>query len=295
MPHTPPQPATAPPPLRRSRVSARHYSSNRYSPKSHNAVKKTTSNVAGKPTPFERTNGSTSSSPAVTSVLTPKIGVKIGSRNSGNTTSRMRACAEIAESAVPAMETPRLPRKNTSSNCPRILATGRLYKIENTGSINSSVTSKNSVLAASLANKIAKGSLTDNRSALNVSLVCSRKKHGCSINDAANKNASHKSPAPNRRDSAEDGSNVKLNSTTTIKIKTTVVISNSRERNSVRSSLPSSTPVLDSKLIQPPENASTDRTSAPSRVSATISPASSRTARVASAAISDSPCRLISR
>ena len=25
----------------------------------------------------------------------------------------MRACAEMAESAVPAMETPRLPRKNT--------------------------------------------------------------------------------------------------------------------------------------------------------------------------------------
>src|SRR5882762_11403167 len=109
--------------------------------------------------------------------------------------------------------------------------------------------SRKSVLAQSFDRKIAKGSETERRNALSVSLVCSRKKPGCSISDAAKRNASHSSPGPKRRDSSLVGSNVKLNSTTTIKIKTTVVVSSSRERNSVRSSLPSSTEVLENKLI----------------------------------------------
>src|SRR5262249_58428075 len=84
--------------------------------------------------------------------------------------------------------------------------------------------------------KIENGSSTDSRSALSVSLFCSRRKHGCNISDAANKNESHKRPGPNRRDSPTLGSKVKLKSTTTTKMNTTVVVRSSRERNSVRSS-----------------------------------------------------------
>jgi len=51
------------------------------------------------------------------------------------------------------------------------------------------------------------------------------------------------------RDSLTDGSKVKLNSTTIVRMKTTVVVRSSRERNSVRSSLPSSTAVLESSAF----------------------------------------------
>src|SRR5271163_2884666 len=249
MPHTPPRPSIKPPRRRPLPASSYGYSSKRYSPKGHNAVKKTTSKTARKATPFHCRKGFTSSSPAVTCVLATSTGVSSGSSNTGSNSSRIRACAEIADSAVPAIDTPRLPRKNTSSSWPKTRKSGRLYKIANTGSISSSVTKRKSVLAASLASKMEKGSLTESRNALSVSLVCSRKKHGCSISEAANRNASHRSPAPNLRDSVEVGSNVKLNSTITTRIKITVVISSSRERNSVRSSLPRSAPVLESRPI----------------------------------------------
>src|SRR6202451_3286528 len=227
------------------------HSSRRYSPKSHNAVKNTMSNATRNPMPFHSTYGDRSSSAAVTSVLAIKIGVSIGNNNNGNSSSRILACAEIDDSAVPAIETPRLPRKNTSTSQGNTPKTVTLYITANTGSSNSSITIKNNVFAASFAKKIANGSDTDSRNALSVSFVCSRKKHGCSINDAANKNASHNNPDPNRRASSESGSNVKLNSTSTMMTKMIVVVSSSRDRNSVFSSLPSSTPVFASRLIRP--------------------------------------------
>src|SRR5260370_30276736 len=116
----------------------------------------------------------------------------------------------------------------------------------------SSVRRRNRVLATSFARKIAKGSETERRNALSVSLVCSRRKHGCNIKDAANRNASQRRPAPNRRDSAEVGSKEKLKSTMTISTKTVVVVKFSLERDSVRSSLPDSTAVLDSHGLHAP-------------------------------------------
>src|ERR1700759_1746934 len=92
------------------------HSSKRYSPKSHKAVKNTMSNATRKPMPFHKTYGERSSSAAVTSVLAIKIGVSIGSSSNGRSSSRMRACAEIDDNAVPAIETPKLPRKNTSTS-----------------------------------------------------------------------------------------------------------------------------------------------------------------------------------
>src|ERR1700682_5401208 len=141
----------------------------------------------------------------------------------------MRACAEMAESAVPAMETPRLPRKKTNKSWPRTRSTGTLYKMAKTGSISTSVKSRNKVLATSLARKMANGSLTDKRKALRVSLFCSRRKHGCSISDAAKRNANQRRPGPKRRDSVYVGSKVKLKSTMTSRMKTTVVVNRQRE------------------------------------------------------------------
>src|SRR6266446_245915 len=126
--------------------------------------------------------------------------------------------------------------------------------MENTGSISSSVSRRKSVLATSFATKMEKGSVTLRRSALSVSLFCSRKKQGCSISDAANRNASHKRLAANRRDSTEVGSNVKLKSTMITRMKTTVVVRSSRDRNSVSSSFTSRTAALDSKLTHAPAN-----------------------------------------
>src|SRR5207253_874167 len=140
---------------------------------------------------------------------------------------------------------------------------------------------------------LAKGSETERRNALSVSLLCSRRKHGCNIKDAAKRNASQRRPAPNRLDSSEVGSKEKLKSTMTIRTKTVVVVSSSRERNSVRSSLPSRTAALESSAIHAFAKARTERKLAPARVSATTAPASSWIARVASVATSDSPCRLI--
>src|SRR5580698_8097235 len=227
------------------------HSSRRYSPKSHNAVKNTMSNATRNPMPFHNTYGDRSSSAAVTSVLAIRIGVSIGNSNNGKSSSRILAWAEIDDSAVPAIETPRLPRKNTSTSQGNTLVTVTLYITANTGSSNSSVTIRNNVFAASFARKTANGSDTDSRNALSVSFVCSRKKHGCSINDAANKNASHNNPDPNRRASSDSGSNVKLNNTSTMTTKIIVVVSSSRDRNSVFSSLPSSTVVLAIKLNPP--------------------------------------------
>src|SRR6266699_3988939 len=119
-----------------------------------------------------------------------------------------------------------------------------------TGNINISVRSRKKALATSFARKIANGSLTDKRNALSVSLFCSRKKHGCSIREAAKRNASQSRPGPNRRDSLAEGSNVKLKSTTTVRMNTTVVVRSSRERNSVRSSLPSRAEAVESSVIQ---------------------------------------------
>src|SRR5690348_16421092 len=117
---------------------------------------------------------------------------------------------------------------------------------------------------------MAKGSLTESRRALKVSFCCSRRKHGCNIREAANSNASQRRPGPNLRDSSEVGVKVKLKSTSTIRMNTTVVVNNSRERNSVRSSLPSKTAELGSRLIQASAKVRIWRKVAPVRVSATI-------------------------
>src|SRR5260370_35932385 len=113
-----------------------------------------------------------------------------------------------------------------------------MYITAKTGSSKSSVRRRNRVLAASFARKIAKGSETERRSALSVSLPCSRRKHGCNIKDAAKRNASQRRPAPNRRDSSEVGSKEELKSTLTLRTQPAVVVSSARERNSVRSSSP---------------------------------------------------------
>src|SRR6266478_1728794 len=225
------------------------HSSKRYSPKSHTAVKKMMSNAIRNASQSQRSAGSSANSALVASVLAMSNGVSSGSKSSGSSSSRMRACAEIADNVVPVTESPRLPRNSTSASCGTTPSSGILYKTANIGSSSSSVISRKSVLAQSFDRKIANGSETESRSALSVSFVCSRKKPGCSISDAANRNASQSKPGPNRRDSSLVGSNVKLNSTTTIRMKTTVVVSSSRDRNSVRSSLPSRTVVLEGRLI----------------------------------------------
>src|SRR5258705_7392650 len=241
-----------------TRLAIPAYSSRRYSPKSHSAVKNTTSNTARKPIPFHCMNGSGAIRLTVTSVLATRMGASSGNNSSGSSNSRILAWAKMAANAVPATEIARLPRKNVSKipgSRPRKLT---LKSAEKPGSISNSVISRNKVFAAIFARKIANGSLTASRSALKVSFACSRRKHDCSINEAANKNASHNSPGPKRCDSLVVGSNVKLNSTTTISTKTIVVLSSSLERNSVRTSLPSSVAVLESTPIQPPTNENTD-------------------------------------
>src|SRR5271154_103413 len=115
--------------------------------------------------------------------------------------------------------------------------------------MSNSVSRRKNVLAMSFARKMAKGSLTARRRELSVSLVCSRRKHGCSISEAANKMASHRRPGPKARDSSAVGLMAKLNMTSTMRMKTAVVVRSSRERNSVRSSLPKSAPVLESRLM----------------------------------------------
>src|SRR5579883_325296 len=236
-----------------ARKTQHSHSSRRYSPKSHTAVKNTTSNAARIATQSHRSAGFTSKSAAVASVLAIRSGVSKGSSKSGSISSRIRACAETAESAVPVTASPKLPRKSTKANCGKTASNGTLYRTVNTGIISSSVRNRNRVLALSFARKMANGSATARRSAPSVSLFCSRKKQDCSISEAANRKASHSSPGPNRRDSVALGSNVKLNSTTTSKTKTMVVVSSSRERNSVRSSLPSSADVFASKFIAHPK------------------------------------------
>src|SRR5580693_2044592 len=200
----------------------------------------------------------------------------------GNRSSRMRACAEMAESAVPAIEIPKLARKNTSTSQCSTDKTGTLYIVANNGRRRSSVSRRKSVFAVSFARKMAKGSLTESLKELRVSLCCSRRKQGCSIKEEAKRNASQRSPGAKRRDSSEVGSNVKLNRTITIRMNTIVVASNSRERNSVRSSLSSKTAALGSRLIQASAKVRMERKVAPVRVSATTEPASSLIARVPS-------------
>src|SRR5260370_16710067 len=78
----------------------------------------------------------------------------------------------------------------------------------------------------------------------------------------------------------DDGSKVKLKSTTIVRMKTTVVVSSSRERNSVRSSLPSSTAELESSAIQALAKERIERKLAPVRVSPTTDPPSTCIARL---------------
>src|SRR5258707_2151388 len=181
------------------------HSSSRYSPKSHRAVKKTTSKAIMIPRPPKLRLGSGPRSPAVTSVVAIKMGVSTGSRSSGNMSSRMRACAEIAENAVPGMAIPRLTRKKTRDSWGKSARMWTLKKPAKNGSISNSVKTRNKVLAASFAKKIAKGSLTESRSALSVSLVCSRRKQGCSISEAAKRKATHSRPGANCCDSVVVG------------------------------------------------------------------------------------------
>src|SRR5258708_27935098 len=92
------------------------YSSRRYSPKSHNVVKKTRSNTARKPMPLHWTYGARSRSAPVTSVLATRIGVSSGSSSSGRSNSRHRAWVEIPEGAVSPTAIPQLPRKKIRTN-----------------------------------------------------------------------------------------------------------------------------------------------------------------------------------
>src|SRR5580704_9201297 len=112
-----------------------------------------------------------------------------------------------------------------------------------------SVSSRKSVLAMSFARKMANGSLTASRRELSVSLVCSRRKHGCNMSEAAKRMANQSRPGPKARDSSAVGLMAKLNMMRTTTMKTAVVVRSSRERNSVRSSLPNSAPVLESRLM----------------------------------------------
>src|ERR1700682_5849968 len=66
----------------------------------------------------------------------------------------------------------------TSTSCGNAASTGTLYRTENTGRSRTWVNNRKRVFAASLARKMANGSLTERRSALSVSLFCSRKKAG---------------------------------------------------------------------------------------------------------------------
>src|ERR1700741_4341521 len=62
--------------------------------------------------------------------------------------------------------------------------------------------------------------------------------------------ASQRRPGPNSRDSTAVGLMAKLKRTRTTRMKTTVVVRSSRERNSVRNSLPRSVAGLERKLME---------------------------------------------
>src|SRR5258708_8576525 len=85
------------------------YSSRRYSPKSHNVVKKTRSNTARKPMPLHWTYSARSRSAPATSVLATRIGVSSGSSISGSFSDLIPAHAEKPQSGVPTAYIPTLP------------------------------------------------------------------------------------------------------------------------------------------------------------------------------------------
>src|ERR1700739_4644204 len=118
------------------------------------------------------------------------------------------------------------------------------------GSMRISVSRRKRVLAISLARKMEKGSLTARRRELSVSLVCSRRKQGWSMREAAKRIASQRRPGPNSRDSSAVGLMAKLKRISTTRMKTTVGVRSSRERTSVRSSLPRSVAVLERRLMR---------------------------------------------
>src|SRR5271169_3938963 len=70
------------------------------------------------------------------------------------------------------------------------------------------------------------------------------------MREAANRMASQRRPGPNSRDSVAVGLMAKLKRTRTTRVKTTVVVRSSRERNSVHSSLPRRVTVLERRLME---------------------------------------------
>src|SRR5258707_1889144 len=231
------------------RIRLPSHSSNRYSPKSHAAVKNTTSNEVKNVSHTGDNSEGSRRSPAVASVLAIKTGARTGSSNSGRSSSRRRACAATAENTVPVVAMPMVPSARTRTSGARIGKIAMLYKTANTGSKINSTRSRNKKFAAIFPAKMLNGSIGARRSAARVSLVCSRRKDGCSMSEPAKRNASHRSPGPKRRDSEDVGLNVKLKRTMTIRTNTMVVTSSSRERNSLRSALARMVAVACTRLI----------------------------------------------
>src|SRR5260370_1505124 len=95
---------------------------------------------------------------------------------------------------------------------------------------------------------MANGSLIESRSALSVSLFCSRKKQGCSISEAAKRKASHSSPGPKRRASLTLGAKQQLESTNNVSMKNTAVLRTSADHKPVPSSASTQTTDLDCPL-----------------------------------------------
>src|SRR5947209_17475569 len=90
------------------------HSSSKYSPKSHVAVKKTTSKATKKASQVRGSSGGSASSPEVASALAIRTGVSTGNRSSGSSSSRMRACEATAENTVPTVVNPSVPRISTN-------------------------------------------------------------------------------------------------------------------------------------------------------------------------------------
>src|SRR5579862_634614 len=107
-------------------VGVRHHSSSRYSPKSHVTVKKMMSNAASRTVHVGDRNPGSSSKPEVASALAMSAGASSGSSSRGSNSSRMRACDEMAENAVPTVARASVPRTRTNKRRPR---TGTRFKL----------------------------------------------------------------------------------------------------------------------------------------------------------------------
>src|ERR1022692_1621954 len=212
------------------------YSSNRNPPKSHAAVKKTTSKQTSTTIGARGKSDGSARSPTVAPTLAISSGTSAGKSSKGKSNSRMRACDAIAAKTVPTVAMPNVPRSITPASGPLTPSNGTSYSTENAGSRMTSTSTRKKKFAKSFPAMIAKGSTGASTRAAIVSLVRSRVNEGCSISELAKSSAIQRKPAPNRRESAADGLNAKLKTKTTTSAKTIVEVSSSNERNSTRSS-----------------------------------------------------------